>query len=142
MALHVLTEQKIDLHPSHVVIVESLLPQLESCIASIPSSHNVRVKKAKIRNLSNLSVATSANSLSCATESEKQNGEHRDASHQAESEDIDDTDSEFRLRVVRTFLGYVRTLRDSRSVNQSTTEAHSGINPRRFTRDDSTLRSS
>lgn len=142
MALHVLTEQKIDLHPSHVVIVESLLPQLQSCIESVPSRHNVRVKKAKIRNLSELPVATSANSLSCATESEKQNGEHRDTTHQAESEDIDDTDSEFRLRVERTFLGFVRTLRDSRSVNQSTTEAHSAINPRRYTRADSTLRSS
>ena len=37
------------LHSSHVVVANSLIPYLEACIASIPSSKNVRVMRDDIR---------------------------------------------------------------------------------------------
>ncbi len=38
---------------------------------------------------------------------------------------------DFDFHVNRTFLCFVRRLRNPDSVNQSTTEAHGGVNPRR-----------
>ena len=46
MALDVIAEQDLDLHPSHVLIAKIISPQLQASIDPIASRHNVRVKKA------------------------------------------------------------------------------------------------
>ena len=44
-----LADLDMPLHSSHVVVANSLIPYLEACIASIPSSKNVRVMRDDIR---------------------------------------------------------------------------------------------
>merc|ERR1712032_337622 len=48
MVLAELRKQDISALPSHIIVAESLLPQLEASIAMIPSQKNVRVKKGGV----------------------------------------------------------------------------------------------
>mmetsp|Transcript_101778 Transcript_101778/g.227380 ORF Transcript_101778/g.227380 Transcript_101778/m.227380 type:complete len:486 (-) Transcript_101778:276-1733(-) len=122
------------LRPSHVIVAETLVPELEASIASIPSNRNVRVKKNGVLVL---------NSIGSATDDviERFNSE-QDAAPQSQDEDdlihgMDQHVEEMRdwkhvLTVQGTFLCSGKVLRHPDSVTQSTTEAHGGTNPRRL----------
>lgn len=105
---------------SNVVILESLMPCLEDLVATIPRKANVHEKERQI-----------FTSVACIAEAPMQ-AETCGNSGWANLECV--------LAEVRTFLCSVRILKDH--VNQSTTEAHGGVNPRRFALDsDSAIRS-
>lgn len=101
------------LFSSNVVILESLMPCLEDLVVAIPRKANVHEKERQ-----SLTV------VACMAQ----------ASAQTQSSDSSDWgDLECVLEEARTFLCCVRVLKDV--VTQSTTEAHGGVNPRRFALD-------
>lgn len=104
-----LAQLQIPLHASHVVVTESMLPALERSIATISSMKNVRVKDRRV-----LTVMPSP------TQGET------DADYFPNNSSPD-----WLVGVKRTFICSVRVVRNPESVNQSTTEAHGGVNPRR-----------
>lgn len=106
---------------SHVIIAEQYLPALEAAIATIASRENVRSKQSGMRCLT--CIAAAPFGMDATGEEE----------HSTEPQGHDDSDPEvgyFDFDVERRSL--VRALRNPSSVNQSTTEAHSGVNPRRY----------
>lgn len=105
------------LRASHVIIAESLLPALEASIATISSKRNVRPKK--------LGVLCVASAAAQATP-----GSALGAEDMTVDEDSDSEGWQHIFNVER--LSLVRVLRNPGSVNQSTTEAHGGVNPRRY----------
>lgn len=107
-AVHALDQR---LFTSNIVILRSLMPLLEDIVAKIPSKKNVRVKKDAKHLLT--SVAASQHNP-----------------HDCDHEQSDGQDWGCVLATVGTFLCAVRELREG--VTQSTTDAHRGMNPRRF----------
>lgn len=115
------------LRSSHVIVTESLLPSLEAAVSTIPSLKNVRVKRNSVRVVQEV--------LGQGQASDQHLGQIQDGSAfgRTAGQDIGEVrDWEYVLGVERTFICSVSMLRDATSVNQSTTEAHAGVNPRRY----------
>jgi len=106
-------EQGISLRASHVIASESILHLIEASIADIPSQKNVRVKKDAVVELTSASGASLGEAPLDATDKD-------DSLHHI-------------FQVERTFICVTqRVLRSAHSVNQSKTEVHGGLNPRRL----------
>ncbi len=92
-------------------LAESLLPQLEASIATIPSQKNVRVKNDGIFVVAHAPNAHQEQSV-------------RGTEEGTEDEDVEEfEDWNHVLSVERTFICFSRVLSSSQSVNQSTAEA-------------------
>eukprot|EP00440_Ansanella_granifera_P005889 gb/GFBE01006387.1/.p1 GENE.gb/GFBE01006387.1/~~gb/GFBE01006387.1/.p1 ORF type:complete len:491 (+),score=92.20 gb/GFBE01006387.1/:1-1473(+) len=118
------------LRASHVIIAESLLPALEASMDGISSRKNVRPKTNGIVNVANVARHAAAGT---STGSRADAGMPNDADG-VPSNSQDETESwDYVFGVQGTFLCFARAWRDPGSVNQSTTEAHGGYNPRRLT---------
>jgi len=115
-------QHAIDLKPSHVITVESLMPALMSTIEKIRSNLNVRIRKDGVRVLTKVARTTLNSHASSALGAGDETSDEG-----SEMEDWKDL-----LCVKRTFLCSVKVMRNAASVNQSTTEAHGGVNPRRL----------
>lgn len=124
-----LSSKEIQLRSSYVIIAQSLLPSLEASIATIRSKKNVRPKNEGIVCVARASVRTVPSSAS--GDATHGTDEERLGTEQTTiNEDSDDECWQHTFDVKRLCL--VRVLRNPGSVNQSTTEAHGGVNPRRY----------
>jgi hypothetical protein len=122
--IETLDKMQIELHASHVIIAQSLLPCLEASIATISSKRNVRVKSEGIMHVASISAPVQSTDGGDMGEEEVK-----------VNEDSDIECMEHLFNVERLPLGrvVVRFLINPSSVNQSTTEAHSrSVNPRRY----------
>eukprot|EP00438_Fugacium_kawagutii_P014813 Skav234787 [mRNA] locus=scaffold69:69756:70532:+ [translate_table: standard] len=98
-----IVQQDVQLRPHHVIVSESLEHDVEASLSDLPCRDGARVKRRGVL-------------------------EATYAGDQSEAEE----DLAMDLVADRTFLCAVPRLRASNSVTQSTTEAHGGLNPRRF----------
>jgi len=120
MVLEELRNQDISALPSHVIVAESLLPQLEASIATIPSQKNVRKKNDGI-----FVVAHVPNAHQEQTTHGTEEG--------TEDEDVEEFEAwNHVLSVERTFICQPRVLSSAQSVTQSTAEVHGVRNHRRI----------
>jgi len=129
IVIDALKSKEIQLRASYVIIAESLLPSLEASIASIQSKKNVRPKKEGIICVASASVLAGSGSASVEAANGTDQGVE-DAEEMTVNADIDNEWWQHVFDVNR--LSLVRVLRNPGSVNQSTTEAHGGVNPRRY----------
>lgn len=127
--LGALSSKEIQLRSSYVIIAQSLLPSLEASIATIRSKKNVRPKSGGIICVARASVRTVPSSVSGDATNGTDEG-RAGAEQTTISEDSDDECWQHTFDVQRLCL--VRVLRNPGSVNQSTTEARGGVNPRRY----------
>lgn len=135
LVMQALEQSDTILQPSCVIVTESLIPELEASLASIASRKNVRVKTTQTLQMPiNLGGqgTLAAEGLDASgevptyTTSDGLTSEH--IAHIPESSNEIWLD----LEVQRTFLCTVKSKREPSSVNQSTTEVHGGVNPRRL----------
>lgn len=131
-ALEALRANGIQPKTSHVIISDSLLPASEATIATIPSRRNVREKKGgKI-----ILTTASSPSSSCAgasahhPQAPAESDGRSSQAHASSGGGLGDA-WDHALSTERTFLCTARSLRSPRAVAQSTTQAHTGPNPRR-----------
>jgi len=122
-----LSELGQPLRASHVIVAESLLPCVEAAISSIPSLKNVRVKSNSV------TVVAHVPGERDISERQDPGAENHARFKPMDTQDAEDLrEWQYGLEVERTFICVVPCLREACSVNQSTSEAHGSVNPRRF----------
>eukprot|EP00933_Yihiella_yeosuensis_P054760 TRINITY_DN53313_c0_g1_i1.p1 TRINITY_DN53313_c0_g1~~TRINITY_DN53313_c0_g1_i1.p1 ORF type:complete len:510 (-),score=81.57 TRINITY_DN53313_c0_g1_i1:250-1716(-) len=120
--LDALRSLEMSLRTSHVIIAESLLPALEASIGAIAHKKNVRPKKSSVMTLVSIGKTVSTSSSSDG---------YCEAKAASGTDETEAEQWDILFKVEGTFLTFAKAPRNSGSVNQSTTEAHGGSNPRR-----------